>query len=73
MSDNSSYLIFIALIIGAFVVFFIIGRMLILWYFRIDEHIANQQRIIELLEIIATQEARRNVSRPTITRNPPQP
>lgn len=73
MGDNSSYLIFIALIIGAFVVFFIIGRMLILWYFRIDEHIANQQRIIELLEIIATQEARRNVSRPNIVRNPPQP
>lgn len=71
MGDNSSYLIFIALIIGAFVVFFIIGRMIILWYFRIDEHITNQQRIIELLEIIATQEARRNVSMPNIVRNPP--
>jgi hypothetical protein len=66
VADNPSLLIFVALILGAFIVFFIVGRMFVLWYFRIDEHIANQQRMIALLEVISTERSR-NVSRPVIS------
>ena len=31
-------------------VLFVLARNLILWYFKINEHLANQRRIIALLE-----------------------
>ena len=41
-------IIVIAIIIVAVILFFVF-RNLILWYFKIDEHLENQRKIIELL------------------------
>lgn len=39
-----------------FVVLFFVFRWITLWYFRINEHIENQDRIIKLLERIANEQ-----------------
>lgn len=51
---------------------FLLLRSLVLWYFRINEIVELLKQQNRLLEIISTEHTR-NVSRPTITRNPPQP
>ncbi len=38
---------------------FVLLRDLVLWYFRINERVANQRRIIELLEQIAGENTRK--------------
>lgn len=55
-ADVSFYLIYgVVAITGSVVVagVFIVLRSLALWYWGITEHLANQKRIIELLERIA--------------------
>lgn len=55
-ADVSFYLIYgVVAITGSVVVagVFIVLRSLVLWYWGITEHLANQKRIIELLERIA--------------------
>lgn len=47
--DYSNLFIVILIVVTVF----IIARELILWYFKINERVNNQQRIIELLEKIA--------------------
>ena len=51
-------------IVGFIVVLvFLMGREIVLWYFRISESLKNQRRIIELLEqIVANQEDMFNAS-----------
>lgn len=53
--DSTSLAVFLIIGIGFFVLFFMVIRGLTLWYFRINEHIANQERIISLLTTIANQ------------------
>jgi hypothetical protein len=67
MESGINLTIFIVLAVVVIGILFMILRALVLWYFRIDEHIANQQRIISLLEVIST-ERTRNASRPVIAR-----
>lgn len=43
--------VLIAVIVPAII--FVLTRDLILWYFKINEQVANQRRIIQLLERIA--------------------
>jgi len=45
-----TFIIYLVLIAVAALLIFTVGRMLILWFFRIDKHISNQERIIYLLE-----------------------
>lgn len=65
--SNGSILILFFLAIGAFIVVVIVARVFTLWYFRIDEHIANQQKMIALLEVISTERTRNVTHSPTIT------
>lgn len=57
------------IIVGGFfllifiVAIFIVIRKAVWWYWGIDQHLANQRKIIELLS-----ERTRNVSKPVITR-----
>lgn len=58
------------------IVLFIIFRKFNLWYWKIQEHINNQQRIIELLEKISTRtgsidEEVTDIARVVKANNPP--
>lgn len=48
-------------------------RKVVLWYFRIDEHLKNQQEIIALLGTIVRQNNSQSVgSPPTLQSSPPE-
>lgn len=68
VTNFSIVLIALLVVIGIFVLL----RSVVLWYFRINEIVSLLKRQNELLEIISTERSR-NVSRPTITRNPLSP
>jgi K+-transporting ATPase A subunit len=59
--------------IAVFLGILLASRGLIQWLIGTSDIIRLLEEQNRLLEIIATQEARRNVSRPNIVRNPPQP
>jgi len=55
-------IVLVAIMFGAFLIL----RGFVLWYFRINEHLRNQRKIISLLEIVSADISGSTASNPRL-------
>lgn len=49
-SDDTSFSVYVMIFLAVVVILFLIGRELLCWYFKINERVSQQAKIIELLD-----------------------
>lgn len=59
-ANNLVFLLFLIIGIAIVVVIFLFIRGLVLWYFKIDRHLENQEKIIDLMNLLLARQERQD-------------
>jgi hypothetical protein len=71
-ANNLISLLFLIIGIAVIVIVFLFIRGLVLWYFKIDRHLENQEKIIDLLNLLLARQERQGINQ-TPSLRPEQP